>query len=71
MIEPQQLEALLEVMRKHGAEVLKHGDFLVQLSQFSPVVAQPEPILPSHNPFATLRDLDAAYGVPQFDKDGE
>lgn len=69
MIEPAQLDSLLEIMRKHGAEVLKDGDFLVQLSQFQPVVAQSEPILPSHNPFATLRDLDTAYGVPQFDQE--
>lgn len=71
MITTEQLDQILTVMRKHGAEVLKDGDFTVQLSVAGPVVAQPDPILPSINTFASLRDLDVAYGVPQFDKDGE
>ena len=71
MIDPKLLDELCSVMRKHGAEVLKDGELLIQLSQFAPVVAQPEPQLPSTNPYATLSDIDAAYGVPLFTKENE
>lgn len=71
MIDPKLLDELCVVMRKHGAEVLKDGELLIQLSQFAPVVAQPEPQLPSTNPYATLSDIDAAYGIPNFTKDDE
>lgn len=74
MIEPKQLDELLTIMRKHNAEVLKDGDFLVQLSQLSqhaPLVAQLEPQLPGLNPYATLSDIDAAYGIPQSTKEDD
>lgn len=69
MIEAKQLDELLTIMRKHNAEVLKHGDFLVQLSQHAPLVAQPETQLTSYNPYATLSDIDAAYGIPKSRKE--
>jgi hypothetical protein len=71
MIDPKLLDEVCAVMRKHGAEVVKHGETLIQLSQFVPMVAQSEPQLPSTNPYATLSDIDSAYGIPSFAKDNE
>jgi len=71
MIDPKQLDELLTIMRKHNAEVLKDGDFLVQLSQHAPLVAQFELQLPGINPYATLSDIDAAYGIPQSAKEND
>lgn len=71
MIEPKQLDELLTIMRKHNAEVLKDADFLVQLSAHAPLVAQLEPQLPGLNPYATLSDIDAAYGIPQSTKEDD
>lgn len=67
----ESIDKLLAVLRKHGVEVFKDEAFTIQLGQQFPVVAQPEPILPSSNPYATLRDIDAAYGIPQINKDDE
>ncbi len=67
----EMLDKLLEVLRKHNVEVFKDESLTLQLGQQLPVVAQPEPLLPSSNPYATLRDIDAAYGIPQINKDDE
>jgi hypothetical protein len=67
----ESIDKLLEVLRKHGVEVFKDESFTIQLSQQLPVVAQSEPLLPSSNPYATLRDIDAAYGIPQINKEDE
>lgn len=71
MIDPKDLDELLVVLRKHGVEVFKDETLTLQLSQFVPVVEQPPAKLPDINPFMSLRDLDAAYGVPEVTKDGE
>lgn len=71
MISPKDLDDLLVVLRKHGVEVFKDDSLTLQLGQFVPVVEQPLPKLPDINPFMSLRDLDAAYGVPEITKEGE
>jgi len=64
MIDPKLLDEVCAVMRKHGAEVVNHGEPLIQLSQCVPMVAQSEPQLASTISDATLSDIDSADGIP-------